>query len=268
MAEDIRDLIFAKVRGKRYHARISANGDGILSGTERLRTACKRLGIRLITCKKSGARVRPGDVIGVFEGDAKQIALAEEELIGWISKASGIATAALKAKGAAGKKLKVVSGAWKKMPFPIKELVRQAVVDGGIHYRISEKPFLYLDKNYLKMLGGVEKVLRSVDRLKGFVKVIQIKSQGKTLLQEATQAARMGAHIIMIDTGREDDINKVDAALRHHRLRHRVKIAFGGEISIEGLRDLKRAPVEMVDIGKAVVDAPLLDMRLDVIRKA
>jgi nicotinate-nucleotide pyrophosphorylase (carboxylating) len=161
----------------------------------------------------------------------------------------------------------VVSGAWKKMPFPIKELVRQAVVDGGIHYRISEKPFLYLDKNYLKMLGGVEKALRSVDRLKGFVKVIQIKSQSQMLVQEATQAVRMGAHIIMIDTGRGDDIDKVDAVLRHHRLRHRVKIAFGGEISIEDLRDLKRAPVEIVDIGKAIVDAPLLDMRLDVVGK-
>ncbi len=268
MAEEIRDSIFPKVKGKKYFAHISANGSGIISGTEGLRAACKRLGIRLVKCRKSGAGVRPRDVIAVVEGNAKQIALAEEELIGWISKASGIATAAGRAKRAAGRKLRVVSGAWKKMPLPIKELIRQAVVDGGINYRISEKPFIYLDKNFLKMLGGVEKALRSVDRLKDFVRVIQIKSKGKELLKEATLAAQMGAHIIMIDTGREDDINKVDLVLRKRRLRHRVKIAFGGEIRLEDLRDLRRAPLEIVDIGKAIVDALLLDMKMDVLGKA
>ena len=85
------------------------------------------------------------------------MALGEEELIGWISKASSIATAAWRAKKAAGKDLKVVCGAWKKMPLSIKELERQAIADGGIAYRMAEKPFLYLDKNYVKVLGGLEK---------------------------------------------------------------------------------------------------------------
>jgi len=48
------------------------------------------------------------------------MAAAEEELIGWLSKASGIATAARRARRTAGKDLKVVSGAWKKMPLPLR----------------------------------------------------------------------------------------------------------------------------------------------------
>ena len=157
--QDIRDLIFVKVRGKRYIGQISTQGDGILSGIDWLERACDHVGVHLAQCKKNGARVRPLDIVATLEGSAKQMALAEEELIGWISKASGIATAAWRARKAAGKKIKVVCGAWKKMPLPIKDLLRRAIADGGIQYRIAEPPFLYLDKNYVKILGGGRKDL-------------------------------------------------------------------------------------------------------------
>jgi nicotinate-nucleotide pyrophosphorylase (carboxylating) len=264
MAEDIRDRIFFKIRGRRYLARISSQGEGILSGTDHLRAACKRLGIRLKNCKRSGTRVRPMDTIAVLQGDAKQIAQAEEELVGWMAKASGIATAARKAKTVAGGRLRVVSGAWKKMPPPLKELVRQAVADGGLPFRISEKPFIYLDKNYVKMLGGVHEALAAVKDLKPSVKVVQLKSNGRRLLQEASLAAGSGASTIMIDTGDMRDLERVDQVLKEQGLRKKVRLAFAGEISIEDLPILRSMPVEIVDIGKAIVDAPLLDMKMDV----
>jgi nicotinate-nucleotide pyrophosphorylase (carboxylating) len=215
-------------------------------------------------CKKNGVRVRPEEIVATLEGSAKQMASGEEELIGWISKASGIATAAWKAKKAAGRDLKVVCGAWKKMPLPIKDLVRQAIYDGGIPYRMADKPFLYLDKNYVKVLGGVGKTLQSLKSLKEHTLVIQLKGEGQDLLREAVLAAQGGGGIIMIDTGRKEDIVKIDSRLRAKGLRDRVKIAFAGNIGISDLKDLKKLPVEIIDIGQAVVDAPLLDMRMDI----
>jgi nicotinate-nucleotide pyrophosphorylase (carboxylating) len=262
--QDIRDLIFARIREKKYIAQISAQGDGVLSGIEGLKQACKNLGIHLKKCKKNGATVRRGEIIAALEGSAKQMALGEEQLIGWISKASGIATAARKAKKAAGRELKVVCGAWKKMPLPIKDLVRQAVADGGIPYRIADIPFLYLDKNYVKVLGGVGKTLQSVKSLKGHTLVIQLKGEGQYLLREAVLAAEGGGDIIMIDTGRKEDIVKIDSRLRAKGLRDRVQVAFAGNIGIADLAELKLLPVEIIDIGQAVVDAPLLDMRMDI----
>ena len=262
--QDIRDLIFASVKGKKFIAQISARGEGIISGVEWLKKACDNLGINLKKWKKNGARVRPADIVAILEGDAKQMARGEEELIGWISKASGIATAASRAQKAAGKGLKVVCGAWKKMPLPIKDLVRQAIADGGIDYRLSGKPFLYLDKNYIKILGGVGKTLHAMNALEGRSLVIQLKGEGPKLLREAVLAARKGADIIMIDTGEKADIERIDSRLRAKGLRGDVQIAFGGNIRIEDLNVLKGMPVEIVDIGQAVVDAPLLDMRMDV----
>ena len=269
MAEqDIRDYIFLKVKGRKYLAKISSQGDGILSGTQFLQQACRSLGLEIKKCKKGGEKVRPLDIIAIVKGDAKQIALSEEELIGWVSKASGIATAAWKSKTSAGSDLKVVSGAWKKMPIPIKDLIRQAILDGGVYYRISEKPFIYLDKNYVKILGGVKEALLSVKNSKRVTKIIQLKSKGKRLCQEALVASQLGTDIIMIDTGHKEDIKMVDLVLRKQRLRRRVKIAFGGNIKIEDLRKLRKFPVDVVDIGKAIVDAPLLDMRMDIIETA
>jgi nicotinate-nucleotide pyrophosphorylase (carboxylating) len=262
--QDIRDLIFISIIEKKYIAQISAQGEGILSGIEWLKKACENLGLRLKQCKKSGAMVRPAEIIATLEGNAKQMALGEEELIGWISKASGIATAAWKAKKAAGKGLRVVCGAWKKMPPPIKDLVRQAIADGGIQYRIADKPFLYLDKNYIKVLGGVGNTLQSVRLLQDRTLVVQLKGEGEGLLREALLTAQGGADIIMIDTGRKEDIGWIDSGLRKKGLREFVQIAFGGNIGIEDLGDLKKLPVEIIDIGQAVVDAPLLDMRMDI----
>jgi nicotinate-nucleotide pyrophosphorylase (carboxylating) len=265
---DIRDVIFLKVKRRKFLAEITSEKDGILSGVQWLQGACRNLGIDLEERKKNGKKVRPSDVIAVLRGNPKQMALAEEELVGWIAKSSGIATAARKAKAIAGKKLKVVSGAWKKMPLPIKDLIRQAILDGGIYYRISEKPFIYLDKNYVKILGGVKEALLSVKNLKRFTKIIQLKSKGKRLCKEALVASHLGAHIIMIDTGHKEDIKMVDLVLREQRLGRKVKIAFGGNIKIEDLKKLREFPVDIVDIGKAVVDAPLLDMRMDIIQRA
>lgn len=265
--QDLRDVIFQPVKDRRFRASVSAGEPGILSGTRYLEQVSAALGIIIVKCRKDGTRVKTSDVIVVVEGSAKEIACAEEQLLGWISKASGIATAAAKARAAAGKKIRVVSGAWKKMPPPIKDMVRQAVLDGGLQFRISEPPFIYLDKNYVKILGGIEKALRSADEPKSMTTVVQLKSEGQTLLAESLLAANMGADIIMIDTGRKEDIEEVDRALRKERLRDRVKIAFGGDVRIEDLTDLRKKPVEIVDIGRAIVDAPLLDMRMDVLKK-
>lgn len=262
--QDIRDLIFFKVKRKKYLVHIISQGSGILSGTKYFKYSCKKLGLQLLECRESGERIYPFDNIASFYGRPKQIAQAEEELIGWIAKASGIATAAWKAKSIAGRRLHVVSGAWKKMPVTIKEIVRQAIVDGGIDYHISKKPFIYLDKNYIKILGGVKEALFTVKNFNNFTKVVQLKSRGEKMIQEAIISTELGADIIMIDTGEVEDVKMIDRALQKKGLRKKIKLAFAGDIKIENLKYLRNLPLDIVDIGKAIVDAPLIDMKMDI----
>lgn len=121
--EDIRDILFEEIASKRFRAVLTAERSGVISGVEEAYACAKELGIDLELCKAEGAEVSHGERFGNFLGTPKQIALAEERLIGTLAKASGIATASRTAVRLADGKTQIVSGSWKKMPPAIKQMV-------------------------------------------------------------------------------------------------------------------------------------------------
>jgi nicotinate-nucleotide pyrophosphorylase (carboxylating) len=261
---DLRDEIFGSIADKRVTAVIIADDDGIIAETDAAAQEAKSLDLFVEAILKEGTTVRKGDEIARFRGTPKQIAMAEEVLIGVMAKASGIATAMRGFIEKAGLRPRIVCGAWKKMPPPLKDSIRRAIVTGGGFFRITHDPFLYLDKNYIEMLGGVQGCLSTVSGLSGFVKVVQLKGRYKDIAEEVYEAVRHGAAIIFIDTGLKEDIQRVSVALVGLGLRSSVKIAFGGNIMLADIDDLKTMDIDILDIGRSIVDAPLLDMRLEV----
>jgi nicotinate-nucleotide pyrophosphorylase (carboxylating) len=262
---DIRDDIFRGVAMRRVIASIIAGDKGIVVGTEAVRQAAKELGLSIESLLDEGSPVSKGDEIGRFSGTPRQVAVAEERLIGLMAKPSGIATAARRFVEKAGQRPEIVSGAWKKMPGSEKEMIRRAIAAGGARYRISREPFIFLDKNYIRMLGGISESLRAVADLNGHLRVVQLKGFYGDIVLEACEAVELGADIVFIDSGRHDDLKRVGEKLRESGLRDRVKIAFGGGIRLEDIESLKSLDVDILDIGRQIVDAPLLDMRLEVV---
>ncbi len=261
---DIRDEIFRGISGKTCTACIIADEDGIIAETAAVAEEAGRLGLFLESVAEEGAQVRAGDVVARLRGTPKQLAVAEEVLIGLMAKPSGIATATREFVKEAGPKPRVVCGAWKKMPPQLKEAIRRAIVAGGGSFRITKGPFVYLDKNYIEMLGGIDGCMAAASGFNGREMVVQVKGRYKDVAEEACEAAARGASIVFIDTGNREDIARVSAALGDARLRERVKIAFAGNIGLEDIAELKSMDVDILDIGRAIVDAPLLDMRMEV----
>ncbi len=262
---DIRDRIFCGIAEKVVTACIIADEDGIVAETDAVAEEAGRLGILLESITEEGTQVRAGDVLVRFRGTPKQIAMAEEVLMGLMAKPSGIATATHEFVKKAGRRPRIVCGAWKKMPPQLKDAIRRAIVAGGGSFRIITGPFVYLDKNYVEMLDGIQGCLAAASGLNGSAKVVQLKGRYKDIAQEACEAAGCGATVIFIDTGLTEDIGRVSAALSHIGLRKSVKIAFAGNIKLEDIAELKSMDVDILDIGRAIVDAPLLDMRMEVI---
>jgi nicotinate-nucleotide pyrophosphorylase (carboxylating) len=85
------------------------------------------------------------------------------------------------------------------------------------------------------------------------------------IVLEACEAAESGANIIFVDTGKPDDVRSIVERLRQKGLRDKVKIAFGGGVNLEAIDELKNLDIDILDIGREIVDAPLLDMRLEII---
>jgi len=262
-AIDIRDLLFADIREGRFLARISTCAGGVLSGVDAIREKGRDIGVTFHELLPEGARLEKGTVLAKFHGTPKQLALCEESLIGLAAKYSGVATAAAAARQAAGR-LRVVCGAWKKMPPETKQALRKAITTGGVPTRLTDQNFVYLDKNYVRMLGGIQETLAAAAGAGQRVKAIQLRGETNPVAAEAIAAVQAGADILMVDTGCIEDARAVSTALRDRGVRETVRIAYSGGIRIEDLAGLQREDIDIVDIGRAVIDAPLLDMTLDV----
>ncbi len=259
---DVREDIFASISNSIVHASILADQDGIVCDIDVAVSKARELGLQCEAQCEGGARVAVGDPILELTGPPMAIAVAEDRLIGILAKPSGIATAARQFVDASQDRLTVVSGAWKKMPIDLKLPIRRAAVAGGALPRIAEPPFLYLDKNYTRMFGGISQTLKATSQIPSVTRVIQVGGIFDRVENDAIEAAQTGADVVFIDTGEISDIAAVHSALEARGLRQGLKLAFGGSITLAMVAQLSRSPVDIIDVGRAIVDAPLLDMRL------
>ena len=263
--QDIRDIIFKTIKDQKYRAVLIPETDGILYGMAYTERIAAELGVEILRLCNDGDLIRAGEPFAQIVAYPKQIAMAEERIIGTISKPSGIATAAAKAISIADGKTKIVSGAWKKMPQEIKSLIRNAVVAGGASFRITEPPMVYIDKNFVRMLGSVSDALSAATEIIDSTKVVQIRGETASIAQEALLAAEYGADIIMVDTGKPLDLLACVSSLQLSGLRDKIQVAFAGDVKLTDIPELAKMGADILDIGKAIIDAPLLDIRLDVV---
>lgn len=263
--EDIRDIIFKDIIDKEFKAVITPERDGILSGISEANEQVKAIGIKLQWYKSEGDIIKKEEPIAEVASTPKKIAIAEEKIIGTISKYSGIATAARKAVDLAKGRIRIVSGSWKKMPPAIKTGVRNAIVTGGASFRICNKRMIYMDKNYIRMLGSIPDTLNAVKDFDDYTKVIQIRGEKLSIEEESKLAIENGCNILMVDTGNLDDFKRCSVVVHKMGVRDRVEIAFAGNVKILNMETYINLGIDVLCIGKEIVDAPLLDMKIDVI---
>jgi nicotinate-nucleotide pyrophosphorylase (carboxylating) len=260
MQADPRETIFAAIADRTFVAALIADDEGIVSPVAAAIEAAQEIGLGIEFEIAEAGYVRPGEQILRFRGTAMQIALADEQVVGLLAKASGIATAARRFVERARGRPRIVSGAWKKLPLAVKDTIRSAIAAGGAQPRIATGPFVYLDKNFVTMLGGPAATLTAVAGMTHHRKVVQLDDA-----VWSAAAARAGADVVFIDTGRVGDAAVAARQLQDEGLRGRVELAFGGGVQLDDIDELKRLGVDTVDVGRAIVDAPLLDMRVRVI---
>lgn len=260
---NVPEILLKNVMHKQIQAVITATEPGILHGSGEMAQKAKELGLKAVLHTEQGSAVTPGQKIITLTGNPLQIVQGEDCLLGLISKPSGIATMARKAVMLAGR-VRVVSGGWKKIPLEMKDMARSALEAGGVGMRLIDEPFLYLDKNYLRIFGSVKALLEGAAALPDRAAVVQLRGDTGPIEAETVAAALLGAKAVMVDTGNLTDLRLCSEELKRQGLRDQVKLAFAGGVQIEQLPDLQQEDVDIVDIGRAILDAPLLDFRYDV----
>lgn len=262
---DIRDVMFSKIINKSFAAQISVNSAGIIAGSQNAHNKLIKLELDIEYLAAEGAEAEPGNVIARFTGNAKKITSAEDIIMGSLMKTSGIATATNNAVKLAQGKIRIVSGAWKKMPLEMKQSVREAIVTGGGAFRILDVPFVYLDKNYVRIFGSIAEALKSAEPLIDSFKVVQLRGEMKSIEDETLEAVINGAQVLMVDTGEITDVQTTNRVLVELGLRNQKQVAFAGGVKIASIPDYLEQGIDILDIGAQIVDAPLLDMKMDVL---
>ncbi len=261
---ELRQYLFAPVEGRVFRFKIRAREEGIFSGSAALSRGAAELGLEVLSVLPEGSLLVPGTAVLSAQGDADGVARAEEMLVGLVGKPSGVATAAGAMVKAAGR-ARVVCGAWKKVSPAVRPELRQAIATGGARIRISDRPFTYLDKNYVRMLGSIG---RAVDRAKSFepdrLVVVQLRGYCVSIVEEAEAAVSHGADVLMIDTGDLGDLSAVASAAGAKGWHNKVELAFGGGVTLGTVARVAAAGADLIDVGRAIIDAPMLDFSLDV----
>jgi len=259
-AYDIAARLFRDVAGE-WEAVVEATEPGIIAGTAFVdaATAPARAG-RWQLLVEEGASVIAGQPIAAVRGTAAALGVAEDYILGPIGFASGIAARARAIRDAAPAGLSIACGGWKKLPVALKPLLRAGLAVADVLPRLVSGDFVYLGKNGVVLLGGVDRAIAAGIGVNHGPVAIQVKS-----VEEALFAVRCGAGIIMVDTGRMDDLADVDRALRSGGWRDRVRLAFAGGVRPEDLTEVHLLGADAVDMGRAILDAPLLDLRMRVL---
>lgn len=258
-AADIAQRLLAGATG-RYRAVIEACEPGIVAGTGFVDPAAA-LGPtgtwRLLVAE--GDQVASGQPLLELIGDAPRLGVAEDVVLGPLGFASGIAARAAAFRQAAPAGLSVACGGWKKLPVSLKPLLRAGLSVAGVLPRLVDGDFIYVGKNAVIMLGGVDKAIAAGLAVGHGPVAVQVKS-----VTEAVSAVHAGAGIIMVDTADLADLADVHVALVTLGLRKQVRLAFGGGVRMQDLGPAAAAGADAVDVGRAILDAPLLDLRLRV----
>jgi len=260
---DLRRTIFHGLEEVLCRAEIVFTQEAVAAGLGEATKEAENLNLKVEVMAQDGEMVLPGTPLMKLVGSPASLAVAEDRVTGWIGKSSGVATAARFFRTVLPSRLKVVCGGWKKLPLPWRQLLRNAASLGGIDTRIAEPPFVYLDKNYVRMLGGIEATLKAVEGLPG-QKAIQIRGEWSEISTEADLAVAGGAHILMVDTGRIEDVVRVSAHLRLKGWREKICLAFAGGLTERALPLLQGLDLDVIDVGRAVLDSNMTDLRFEV----
>ncbi|WP_018085009.1 nicotinate-nucleotide pyrophosphorylase [Desulfurispora thermophila] len=265
--DDIRYSIFKGMEDHIFQAGVFFTQPAVVAGLIESENEANSLGLEVRSKVREGMSVLAGQAVLTLIGPALALAVAEDRVLGWIGKASGVATAARSFREMLPDRIRVVCGGWKKLPLSWRHNLRRAAAVGGVATRIVDDPFIYLDKNYIRMFGGITGTLQAVASLPG-EKVIQLRGEWGDITEEAAQALINGATVLMVDTGCVEDVTRVAGYLHGRGWRHRVRLAFSGGIKREDLSTIAALDVDIIDIGRSVLDAPMTDLRFDVLGPA
>ena len=248
---------------QRARARLFFKEPGVAAGLEEASLIFTMLGCEVKHLERDGNWVPPGKVLLEFDGLARSLLVGERVALNLISHMAGIATATAEVVEKVRKTSPSTRVAATRKTTPgLRDLEKRAVeLGGGDTHRLGLDDCVLIKDNHLGLLPSVSEAVHLARQRVSFTKKIEVEVRSH---EEAEEAARAGADIIMFDNMDPSTIRKslrrlVEAGLRAGRL-----FEASGGITAENAADYAAAGVDVVSLGSLTHSVRALDVKLEI----
>ena len=242
-------------------AEIVAKGEGILAGVEEARMAFELMGAEVEWAMRDGSSVGHGDVVLRAKGPARALLAAERTALNFLMRMSGIATATAELVELARRARPGVRVAATRKTAPgLRFFDKKAVeIGGGDTHRLRLDDCVLIKDNHIAILGSVAEAVKKAREAVSFTKKIEVEVSTP---EEALEAARAGADIIMLDNFSPEEVEEALRILEEAGLRSSVLIEASGRIGPDNVADYVSKGVDIVSSGYLTHSARALDFSM------
>jgi len=210
---------------------------------------------------QDGERILAGRKVAEVTGSARSILSGERCALNFIQRLSGVATLTAdyvrQTKGTGAKILDT-----RKTTPGLRALERQAVrLGGGTNHRTGLYDGILVKENHLGLvsLSDLPELLMKASRNHPDLPIV-VEADSCEL---AEKLLKLPIQRVLLDNMTLDQVNKVVAARKTRA--SRVQIEASGGVTLERARDLARAGVDWISVGRLTHSARSIDFSLDMI---
>jgi nicotinate-nucleotide pyrophosphorylase (carboxylating) len=243
---------------------ILAKEPGVAACVEEVALFLRRMGFEVRLRVRSGEEFRRGDALVEIRGDLRKLLQVERLVLNLLSHTCGIATATRMAVEVARRVNPRVRIAATRKTLPgLRYFEKRAVeAGGGDTHRFSLSDMVLIKDNHLKYFGSVRAAIEAARRRASFAVKIEVEVSSP---EEAVEAAKAGADIVMLDNFSVEQVRAAVDALAQAGLRERVVVEVSGGITLENLEEYARAGPDVVSMGWLTHSARAVDLSLEVL---
>lgn len=248
--------------GLKVRGHIISKEEGISAGVELAVAIFTEFEVETEVMVADGEKIKQGQIIMEISGDPRSILSVERTVLNLMMRMSGIATLTdniIKMVCSVNPDV-IVAGTRKTTP-GLQFFEKNAIRSGGgdtHRYRLDDS--VLIKDNHMALVGGVAEAVSLARKYVSFTKKIEIEVE---TLEEALQAAKAGADIVMLDNMDPEDVTTVLEALDDENLRDTVIIEVSGGINLDNIVQFAKTGVDVISTGYITHSARSLDLSLE-----
>jgi nicotinate-nucleotide pyrophosphorylase (carboxylating) len=202
-----------------------------------------------------GDRVEAGRVLAVVEGKARSILSAERTALNLLGRMSGVASqTALLVDAVEGTGARI-SDTRKTMP-GLRALDKYAVrMGGGVNHRFGLYDAVLIKDNHIAAVGSITTAVESVRARFGHTVTVEVEVETLSQLEELLETDT--------DTVLLDNMAPMELAEAVEMVSGRMATEASGGVTLETVREIADAGVDVISVGWITHSAPQLDIGLD-----